>query len=203
MNQDRLRRRAVDSQWNRRGPAALGNVFGVHAMQFMSGSAHAMVPLMAQRDTAQVPGARMWAAATWLLVLPFYTAGVAKYSARIELAGMTVLVFACSVRRPVRRSAVARIYAVCAVFALVVIADLPFRPWPSQFGTAASYDKQAVLFIATYTAVAAFGAVFFIKRIFADVVWWASTIALWIGVAACVASLVTGSWSTRPTEACG
>jgi hypothetical protein len=131
-------------------------------------------------------------AATWLFVLPVLTAGVAKYSAKIEVAGLAILAFAAVViwRRPVPRRALRRIYWTGAVLTLIVGAYVAFRPWPSA-GTARSYDAQAILFVVIYGAVAVFALLFFEERLFERVMWRAATVTLWVGVLSCVASRLT------------
>ena len=135
---------------------------------------------------------RIRTTATWLFVLPFFTAGVAAYLAKAELAGMTVLAFASLVvLRRVPARAVGRIYLTLAVLSLIVIAYLTFG-WSAGAGSARSYDVQAWLFAATYIAVAVFAVLFFDPRVFELVIWRAATIALWIGVASSAASRLTG-----------
>jgi hypothetical protein len=138
-------------------------------------------------------GSRIQVAATWLFVLPFFTAGVAKDAAKIEIAGMAVLAFANVVLlRRVPARAIERIYLTLAVLALIVIAYLAFRPWPAYAGSVRSYDVQAWLFVATYVTVAVFAVLFFEPGVFERTVWRASTVALWIGVLTCLASRLTG-----------
>jgi hypothetical protein len=141
----------------------------------------------------RTPTSRIQTAATWLFVLPFFTAGVAKEAAKIEIAGMAVLAVASVVvtqRMPPRP--VERVYLVTAALVLVLIAYLAFGSWPSQFGTPRAYDVQALLFIATYAAVAVFAVLFFDEGVFGRVTWQAATAALWIAVACCLASRLTG-----------
>jgi hypothetical protein len=131
--------------------------------------------------------------ATWLFVLPFFTAGIAENSAKIEVGGLALLAFGAFVvfRRPVPKRAMYRIGLTAAVLTLTVCAYLTFGGWPSLHGTAGSYDTQAVIFVVTYVAVAAFTVLFFEERIFERVFWRAATVALWVGVLSCLASRLT------------
>jgi hypothetical protein len=136
----------------------------------------------------------MQIAATWLFVLPVFTAGVARAAAKIEVVGLAVLAFAAIVilLRPLPGRAIERIYVTFAALALIVIAYLAFRPWPSYFGTARAYETGAALFVATYVAVAVFAVLFFEQWLFERVMWRAATLTLWVGLITCVISLLTG-----------
>jgi hypothetical protein len=138
-------------------------------------------------------GSAVKTAATWLFVLPFSTAGIAQDSAKIEVAGLAALAFTAFVvfRLPVPAKAVYRIGLTAAVLALTICAYLISGAWPSSYGTAGSYDTQAVIFAITYLAVAAFTVLFFDERLFERVIWRAVTVALWIAVLSCLASRLT------------
>lgn len=132
-------------------------------------------------------------AATWLFVLPFFAAGVVPYLARIELAGLALLVFAALITRAqaVPKFAIGRICWTAIILTLILCVYLLFGSWPSPYGTQRAYDTQALVFIATYVAAAAFSVMFFEERLFESVVWRAATVVLWVGVISSVASLVT------------
>jgi hypothetical protein len=49
-----------------------------------------------------------------------------------------------------------------------------------------------MLFVITYVIVAVFAGLFFEERLFERVIWQATTVVLWIGVASCAASRLTG-----------
>ena len=53
------------------------------------------------------------------------------------------------------------------------------------------YDRNAIIFIITYLDVGVFAALFFQARPFERVIWRAATMALWIGAASWLATLVT------------
>jgi hypothetical protein len=133
------------------------------------------------------------ATATCLFVLPLFTAGIAKDSAKIELLGLVLLGFLAFVilRRPVPGRALIRIGLTAAALTLVLCAYLTFGSWPSRFGTTSSYDSQAVIFVVTYVAVAAFTALFFGEQLFERVIWRTATLALWLGVISCLVSRIT------------
>jgi hypothetical protein len=138
-------------------------------------------------------GPRTREAATWLLVLSFLTAGIGRDHDYIEWFGLAVLALTTFVflRRPVPERAIYRICLTAAVLTVIICAYLAFGSWPSSFGTALSYDTQAAYFAVTYLAVGAFAALFFEERIFERVVWWAATVALWVGVLSCLTSRLT------------
>lgn len=148
---------------------------------------------VAIRDMTKHADFRTQTTATWLFMLPLFTAGVTKDSAKIELAGLAVLTFATIVilRRPIPRLAIGRIYQTAAVLTLILLAYLRFQPWPSSFGTVRSYDTQAMIFVATYVEVAIFAVLFFEEKLFERVIWRAATVTLWVGVVSCVASRLT------------
>ena len=132
--------------------------------------------------------------AAWLFVLPLFTAGIAKYSAKIEFIGLFILAFSSIVilNRPIPRYAVARIYLATAALLLILFAYLAFRPWPAYFGSSRSYDIQAMIFVGTYVAVAVFAVLFLDEFIFERILWQCARWALWIGVLSCLASRLTG-----------
>jgi hypothetical protein len=136
----------------------------------------------------------MQTAATWLFVFPLFTEGVAKDVVKAEIAGLALLAFARIVvsDRVLPRLAVERIFMTLGVLALIGIAYQAFRPWPSDAGTAHSYDTHALIFGGTVVAVAVFAVLFFEEELFARVIWRGATVALWIGVASCAASRLTG-----------
>ena len=137
-----------------------------------------------QASALPAPRPGMQTAATWLFVLPVFTAGVARSAAKIEVAGLAVLAFAviAARRRCLPRRAVERIYLTFAVLALIVIAYVAFRPWPAYAGAGRAYDTQAIFFVVTYVTVAVFAVMFFGERLFGNVMWRAATLALWAGV---------------------
>jgi hypothetical protein len=140
------------------------------------------------------PGAHwLQPAATWLFVLTFFTVGVARDSAKIQTAGLALLAIGYLVvsRRRFPRRSVGRICLAAAVLMLIVCAYLIFGSWPSSYGSASSYDKNAVLFVVTYGDVAVFAALFFEARLFERVIWRAATAALWIGVLSWLATRLT------------
>ena len=55
-----------------------------------------------------------------------------------------------------------------------------------------SHNEHAALFVASYTVVAIFGALFFEERLFVRVMWRTATLALSAAVITCVASRLTG-----------
>lgn len=132
-------------------------------------------------------------AATWLFSLPFLTAGVVRDSAKIQAAGLSLLAIGYLVASRSRfpRRAVARICLAATALLLTVCAYLIFRSWPSSYGSASSYDKNAVLFVITYLNVAVFAALFFEVRLFERVIWRGATAALWIGVLSWLATRLT------------
>jgi hypothetical protein len=131
--------------------------------------------------------------ATWLLVVNFLTIGIGRYHAYLEWTGLLALGLAAFVffREPVPRRAMTRIFLTAAVLTLATGAYLVFGSWPSSFGTARSYDIQAIYFVITYLAVGAFAALFFEERLFERVIWRASTCSLWVGVVCCLSSRLT------------
>jgi hypothetical protein len=141
-----------------------------------------------------VAGSRMQTAATWLFVLPLFIEGVAVDVVKIEVAALAVLAFTALVilPRPIPERAIKRIYLTFAVLVLLVIAYLALGSWPSNAGTARSYDNHAMIFVGANVAVAIFAVLFFEKRLFERVIWRAATLALWIGVASCALSRLTG-----------
>ena len=143
---------------------------------------------------AERTGARMQVAATWLYVLPLFTDGVANDVFKAEIAGLAVLAFVRIVisDRVLPQRAVERIFMTAGVLTLIGIAYLAFKPWPSDVGTTRSYDTQALIWGANYVAVAVFVVLFFEEELFEQVIWRVATLALWIGVASCAASRLTG-----------
>jgi hypothetical protein len=140
------------------------------------------------------PGAHwLRPAATWLFVLPFLTAGVVRDSAKIQTAGLALLVIGYLVasRRRFPRRSIARICLAAAVLMLIVCAYLMFGSWPSSYGSASSYDKNAIIFVVAYVDVAVFAALFFEARPFERVIWRGATAALWIGVLSWLATRLT------------
>jgi hypothetical protein len=128
--------------------------------------------------------------ATWLFVVNFLTIGIGRDHAYLGWLGLLVLAVAGFVlfRAPVPRRAMPRLFLTAAALALVTGAYLTFGSWPASFGSARSYNAQAVFFVITYLAVGAFTALFFDERVFERVFWRAATIALWLGVLSCLAS---------------
>lgn len=131
--------------------------------------------------------------ATWLFVVNFLTIGIGRDHADLEWLGQLVLVLAAFAvfRRSVPPRALYRIVLLAAVLTLITGAYLTFGSWPSSFGTARSYNVQALYFVVTYLAVGVFAALFFEQRLFERVIWRASTIALGVGVLCCLASRLT------------
>jgi hypothetical protein len=151
--------------------------------------------LMTRPDVHAVPrpASRVPLIAAWLFVLPLLTEGVLPDVVKLEVAGLGVLAFTLiGSGRVLPRRAVERIFAVLAVLMLTVCAYLAFRHWPSGAGSARSYDTHAALWVVTYTVVAVFAVLFFREDLFARVIWRGAVIALWIGVASCAASRLTG-----------
>ena len=143
---------------------------------------------------AERTGSRMQVAAVWLFMLPLFTEGVAKDVVKAEIVGLAVLAFARIVvsDHVLPQRAIERIFMTAGVLTLIGIAYLAFRPWPSDVGTASSYDTHALIFGGTLVAVAVFAALFFGEELFERVIWRGATLALWIGVASCAASRLTG-----------
>jgi hypothetical protein len=139
-------------------------------------------------------GERLQMVATWLFVLPLFTEGIAKDVVKIEIAGLAVLAFFSIVilRRPIPQPAVRRIFLTFAALTLILFTHLALGSWPSNAGTVRSYDTHAMLFVITYVIVAVFAGLFFEERLFERVIWQAATVVLWIGVASCAASRLTG-----------
>jgi hypothetical protein len=132
-------------------------------------------------------------AATWLFALPFFTAGVAKDSAKIQAVGFALLIVVSLIvcRHPLPWRAVSRICLTAAVLTLIFCAYLLFGSWPSSHGSASSYDRNAIIFVITYLEVAVFAVLFFRAKLFERVMWRAATAALWIGVASWLATRLT------------
>ena len=139
-------------------------------------------------------GSRMQVAAVWLFVLPLFTEGVATDVVKAEIAGLAVLAFLRIVvsDRVLPQRAVERIFMTAGVLILIGIAYLAFRPWPPDAGTTYSYDAHELIFGGTLVAVATFAVLFFREELFERVIWQLATLALWIGVASCAASRLTG-----------
>jgi hypothetical protein len=132
-------------------------------------------------------------AATWLFAFPFFTAGVAKESLKIQGVGLALLavVSVAAGRRPLPRRAVGRICLTAATLTLISFAYLIFEPWPSSYDSGSSYNWNAMVFVIIYLEVAVFAALFFQASIFERVIWRAATVALWIGVACWLATRLT------------
>ena len=143
---------------------------------------------------AEGTGSRMQVAAMWLFMLPLFTEGVAKDVVKAEIAGLAMLAFARIVvsDHVLPQRAIERIFMTAGVLTLIGIAYLAFRPWPSDVGTASSYDTHALIFGGTLVAVAVFAVLFFGEELLERVIWRGATLALWIGVASCAASRLTG-----------
>lgn len=143
---------------------------------------------------AERTGSRMQVAAVWLFMLPLFTEGVAKDVVKAEIVGLAVLAFARMAvsDHVLPQRAIERIFMTAGVLTLIGIAYLAFRPWPSDVGTANSYDTHALIFGGTLVAVAVFAALFFGEELFERVIWRGAALALWIGVASCAASRLTG-----------
>jgi hypothetical protein len=143
---------------------------------------------------AERTGSRMQVAAVWLFALPLFTEGVAKDVVKVEIAGLAVLAFLRVVvsDRILPKRAVERVFMTVGVLTLIGIAYLAFRPWPSDAGTARSYDVHALIFGATLVAIAVFAVLFFEEALFERVIWLGATLALWIGVVSCAVSRLTG-----------
>ena len=144
--------------------------------------------------SAERTGSRMQVAATWLFLLPLFTEGVAKDVVKAEIVGLALLAFIRIVisDRGLPQRAVERIFMTVGVLVLIGIAYLAFKPWPPDVGTTRSYDTHALIYGVTYVAVAVFAALFFEEELFEQVIWRGATLALWIGVASCAASRLTG-----------
>jgi hypothetical protein len=143
---------------------------------------------------AERTGSRIQVAATLVFVLPLFTEGVAKDVVKAEVASLAVLAFVrIAISNSVLpRRAVERIFMTVGVLALIGIAYLAFRPWPSDAGTAHSYDTHALIFGGTLIAIAVFAVLFFEEELFEQVIWRGATLALWIGVVSCAVSRLTG-----------
>jgi hypothetical protein len=150
------------------------------------------VKIALSRSTALI-GAGTQITALWLFVLSFVTLGVGRDHADILWIGMAVLASAAFVlSRPcASRRAINRIVLTAATLTLVLGAYLTFGSWPSSFGSARSYDTQAIYFVITYVTVSTFAVLFFEERSFERVVWQAATLELWAGVLCCLASRLT------------
>lgn len=142
---------------------------------------------------AERSSSRMQVTAMWLFVLPLLTEGVAKDVVKAEIIGLALLAFARIVfgDHVLPQRAIAQIFMTAGVLTLIGIAYLAFKPWPSDVGTARSYDTHALVFGGTLVAVAVFAALLFEEELFERVVWRGATLALWIGVASCAASRLT------------
>lgn len=143
---------------------------------------------------AERTGSRMQVAAMLLFVLPLFTEGVAKDVVKVEIAGLAVLAFVRIVvsDRVLPQRAVERIFMTAGVLTLIGITYLALRPWPSDAGTAHSYDMHALIFCGTVVAIAVFAVLFFEEDLFERVIWLGATLALWIGVVSCAVSRLTG-----------
>lgn len=141
----------------------------------------------ARRPAESAPAAARWAAA-WLFVLPMFTAGVAKDVAKAEVTGLALLAIVAIFHRHIDKKLIVRICGTAVTVTAILGGYLIFNPWPSSYGSVHSYDAQAVIFVASYAAVAVFALLLFDKHVFERVVWQAATGALWIAVAACVIS---------------
>ena len=143
---------------------------------------------------AERTGSRMQVTAVCLFVLPLFSEGAAKDVVKAEIAGLAVLAFVRIVvsDRVLPQHAVERIFMTVGVLTLIGIAYLAFRPWPSDVGTAYSYDTHALIFGGTLVAVAVFAVLFFKEEPFERVIWLGARLALWIGVVSCVVSRLTG-----------
>jgi len=143
---------------------------------------------------AERTGSRMQVAATWLFVLPLFTDGVVKDVVKAEIVGLAVLAFVRIVisDRLLPQRAVGRIFMTVGVLALIGIAYLAFKGWPSNAGSTRSYDTYALIYGGTYVAVAVYAVLFLREELFEQVIWRCATLALWIAVASCAASRLTG-----------
>lgn len=137
---------------------------------------------------------RLRTAATWLFILPLLTEGVLLDVVKLQVAGLAMLAFASHVilRDPLPYCGARRAYLVFTVLSLTAVGYVIFGTWPSQAGTAASYDAHAALFVVMYTAVGVFAALFFDVLEFERILWRGATAALWVGVITCTASRLTG-----------
>ena len=145
-------------------------------------------------EPAERTGSRIQVAAMWLFVLPLFAEGVANDVVKVETAGLAVLAFARIVisDRVLPQRAIERIFMTAGVLGLIGIAYLAFKPWPSDAGTTRSYDTHALIYGVTYVGVAVVAALFFEEELFEQVFWRGATLALWIGVASCATSRLTG-----------
>ena len=84
-----------------------------------------------------------------------------------------------------------RIYSVFAFLTLTVAGYEIFGSRPAE-GMASAYDMRMMMFIITYTTFAVFAVMFFGLAEFEKILWRIATIALPIGIIACVASRLTG-----------
>ena len=145
------------------------------------------------RLTSERAVARTRAAATWLFVLPFFTAGVAKDAAKIQTAGLALLALAwvTALRQHPSKADGLRIGLTTAALMLLPLAYMTFQPWPISAGTARSYDLHAAIFSTTYVTVAVFAVLFYELKLFERILWIAASTALWISIVACIASRLT------------
>jgi hypothetical protein len=143
---------------------------------------------------AAMRNSRIRLAASWLFVLPLLTEGVAPAVVKVQVGGLAVLAFASVVilQHPIPHGTGKRVYLLLTTLSLTVIGYMAFGQWPSWAGSASSYNLRAVMFVLTYTTVGVFAVLFFDEDIFERVLWRAAVIALWIGVATCLASRLTG-----------
>lgn len=137
---------------------------------------------------------RMDTLAAWLLLLPAFTTGALLDVGKAQGAGLAILAFTAIVicRRPVSLRAAATIYVTFTVLALVLIGRLVSGSWPAFAGTAADYDRHALVYIGTYTLVAVYAGLFYREDVFTRVMWRAATLALWAGIVLLAVSRVTG-----------
>src|ERR1022692_870789 len=133
------------------------------------------------------------AAATWLFVLPFFTAGVAKDAAKIQTAGLALLALAwvTALRQHPSKADVHRIGLTTAALILLPFAYMTFQSWPLSTGAAHSYDLHAAIFSTTYITVAVFAVLFYESKLFERILWIAASAALWISIVACITSRLT------------
>ena len=145
------------------------------------------------RLTSERAVARTRAAATWLFVLPFFTAGVAKDAAKIQTAGLALLALAwvTALRQHPSKADGLRIGLTIAALMVLPLAYMTFQTWPISAGTAGSYDLHATIFSATYVTVAVFAMLFYEFKLFERILWIAASTALWISIIACIASRLT------------
>lgn len=145
------------------------------------------------RIAAEQTVARMRAAATWIFVLPFFTAGVATDAAKIQVAGLALLALAwvAVLRRHPSRPDARRICLTTAVLILLPLAYLTFQSWHLSAGTARSYELHAAIFSITYVTVAVFATLFYEPKQFERTIRIAASAALWISIVAWITSRLT------------